>query len=181
MNELLTIALSSIYGLCPNTDPSLIGISTLNTLETTYDQPFSGCDAALSSGICESQLGWPKVAGGEYYGPSNLPKNGTNTLSNEAGTVTSPASGAVFTYTNGANTQVYTISAASVGKAVAATTSSSGKGGSSGSTIATGTGSAAGSAASSAATTKASAADINGPRLDMLFISAVLAMLVVTA
>jgi len=52
--------------------------------------------------------------GNTFYGPNNLPASGTQTLSNVAGTVTAPASGSVFTYTNGGDGQVYTISAASV-------------------------------------------------------------------
>ena len=88
----------------------------MDTLGTNYDNPFSGCASTLSNDICEAQLGWPKIAGGTCYGPSDLPASGTATLSNGVGTVTTPASGAVFTYTNGANTQVYTISAARVGK-----------------------------------------------------------------
>lgn len=144
---------SSIYGICPDTDPSLIGLSTVDTLGTNFDNPFSGCASSVSNDICEAQLGWPEVAGGTYYGPNNLPASGTATLSNQPGTVTSPASGAVFSYTNGANKQVYTITAASVGKAVATTTSGSKSVANAGTTTATGTGPAASTKANSGSTT----------------------------
>lgn len=172
----------SIYAICPDIDPTLIGLSTVDTLGTTYDNPFSGCASTLSNDICEAQLGWPKVAGGTYYGPSNLPASGTATLSNGAGTVTTPVSGAVFTYTNGANTQVYTISAVSVGKAVA-TTNSGGPGTTPkvGATTATGTGSAAstGSTASTSTSTstKASAGNTVVARWNILLLGAGLVLI----
>lgn len=43
-----------------------------------------------------------------------MPASGASTLYNVAGTVTAPASGDHFTYTNGGDGQVYTISAASM-------------------------------------------------------------------
>ncbi|KAG0646225.1 hypothetical protein D0Z07_8172 [Hyphodiscus hymeniophilus] len=106
-------SLSSIYSICPNTDPSLIGLSSVNQLETTLDTPFSSCGSYLAEFPCDTDLHFSAAAGGTFYGPDNLPASGTQTLSNLAGTVTAPASGAVFTYTNGADKQVYTISAAS--------------------------------------------------------------------
>lgn len=109
-----TNALYSIYGICSTTDPTLIGLSSVNQLETALDSPFDTCNSYLSEFPCESKLGFPPVAGGTFYGPDNLPRSGTATLSNLGGSVTSPASGAVFTYTNGGDTQVYTISAPNV-------------------------------------------------------------------
>ena len=152
---------NSIYAICPNTDPNLIGLSSVNLLETTLDTPFSTCGSYLTQFPCDSDLGFPSVAGGIFYGPDNLPASGNQTLSNLAGTVTSPASGAVFTYTNGANSQVYTISAASIsgtgsgatitGNGRATTTGKSGStsGGLHGTTTATGT---AGSASATKST-----------------------------
>jgi hypothetical protein len=105
---------SSIYGICPTTDPSLIGLSSVNNVETALDTPFDTCGSYLSEFPCDSKLGFPPVAGGHFYGPDNLPASGTATLSNLGGSVTSPVSGAVFTYTNGGDGQVYTISAANV-------------------------------------------------------------------
>ena len=108
------LMLNSIYGICPTTDPTLIGLSNVNQLETILDTPFDTCGSYLSEFPCGSKLGFTPVAGGTFYGPDNLPASGTATLSNLGGTVTSPASGAVFTYTNGGDGVVYTISAANV-------------------------------------------------------------------
>ena len=108
------LILNSIYGICPATDPNLIGMSTVNQLETVLDTPFDTCGSYLSEFPCNSKLGFPLVAGGVFYGPDNLPSSGTATLSNLGGTVTSPASGTVFTYTNAGDGVVYTISAANV-------------------------------------------------------------------
>lgn len=114
MNMVNTLTLYSIYGICSTTDPTLIGLSSVNQLETALDTPFDTCNSYLSEFPCESKLGFPPVAGGTFYGPDNLPRSGTATLSKLGGSVTSPASGAVFTYRNGGDTQVYTISAANV-------------------------------------------------------------------
>lgn len=107
-----TDTLHSIYGICPKTDPTLIGLSNINQIETSLDTPFNTCGSYLVEYPCDSKLGFPAVAGGTFYGPDNLPASGTETLSNLGGTVTSPASGAVFTYTNGGDSQIYTITAA---------------------------------------------------------------------
>jgi hypothetical protein len=128
--------LNSIYGICPTTDPTLIGLSNVNQLETIMDTPFDTCGSYLSEFPCAS-LGFTPVAGGTFYGPDNLPASGTATLSNLGGTVTSPASGAVFTYTNGGDGVVYTISAANVkdsgsGSEAQTTTATTADGGSSG-------------------------------------------------
>ncbi|KIM95259.1 hypothetical protein OIDMADRAFT_72181, partial [Oidiodendron maius Zn] len=110
----ISAGFSSIYGICPTTDPTLIGLSNVNQLETILDTPFDTCGSYLSEFPCGSKLGFTPVAGGTFYGPDDLPASGTATLSNLGGTVTSPASGAVFTYTNGGDGIAYTISAANV-------------------------------------------------------------------
>lgn len=143
----------SIYRICPTTDPSLIGLSSVNELETNLDTPFSSCSSYLTEFPCESDLGFPAAAGGTFYGPNNLPTSSTQPLSNVAGTVTSPASGAMFTYTDGGDSQVYTISAASFGDGGSgATATITGKSGHSGST-------AGGSSGSSTATGSAASAE----------------------
>lgn len=142
---------TSIYAICPSTDPTLIGLSSVQQVETTLDTPISDCQPYLEQYNCVSDLGFSQVVGNTFYGPSNLPATGTQTLSNVPGSVTAPASGNVFTYTNGGDGQVYTISAASV------------KAGSGGSATTTGkeaTGASGGSAntgsAATAAATKSS-------------------------
>lgn len=101
----------SIYETCPDTDPNLIGLSYVSQLETGFNQPFSECGNYMSSVDCQKDLGFTAVS--SIIQPGHTPASASGTLSNGAGTVTSPASGAVFTYTNAADSQVYTISAAS--------------------------------------------------------------------
>lgn len=106
--------MSSIYGICPDTDPSLVGLSYVQQLESLYDLPFTECGQYMSSYDCTKDLSF--TAASTFYDPADLPKSGSATLSNGPGTVTAPASGTVFSYTNAADSQVYTISAASAKK-----------------------------------------------------------------
>lgn len=166
----------SIYGLCPSTDPSLIGLSSVTQLETVLDTSFSSCSSYLTEFPCESELGFSAVAGGTFYSPDNLPANGTATLSNVAGTVTAPASGAVFTYTNGGDSQVYTISAASFDGGVSGGATTTGKSGDSGTTVA---GSSESSTATGTATSASATKSWGGklyPRIE-LTIAVVMAVL----
>ncbi|RFU30309.1 hypothetical protein B7463_g6022, partial [Scytalidium lignicola] len=142
----ISAALSSLYGTCPNTDPSLIGLSSIQEIETTLDTPFSSCGDYLSEFPCPS-LGFPN---GSYLTPSDQVPSGGDKLSNGGGVVTSPLSGAVFTYTNGGDGQVYTISAQGLGKA-----GSNGGSGSSGSGSGSGSGNGSGSGSESGSQTEA--------------------------
>jgi hypothetical protein len=144
----------SIYAICPTADPTLIGLSSVQQLETTIDTLLSDCQPCLSQFNCVSDLGFPQVAGNTFYGPNNLPASGTGTLFNVAGTVTTPASGSVFTYTNGGDNQVYTIPAGNAKAGSGGTTTITGKSGNATNGASTGTGSAA-----SATSTKSSGDD----------------------
>ncbi|KAF8913233.1 hypothetical protein CPB84DRAFT_1841622 [Gymnopilus junonius] len=93
----LSSALSTMYAICPDTNPNLIGLPAIQQLATILETPFDSCSASLSEFNCVSHLDFPDVPGGIFYNPSNLPLTGTATLSNLPGTVTAPASGAVFT------------------------------------------------------------------------------------
>ncbi|KDR77074.1 hypothetical protein GALMADRAFT_1327321 [Galerina marginata CBS 339.88] len=105
--------ISSFDNFCPTTDPAVTGLVHLNTSQTSITS-FSTCSPYLSQFNCTADLGFSSAAvGGTFLRPDNLPATGTATLTNVPGTVTAPASGTVFTYTN--NAQVYTISAANVG------------------------------------------------------------------
>ncbi|KAH8900101.1 hypothetical protein GQ53DRAFT_208742 [Thozetella sp. PMI_491] len=138
-NWRLTHEYRSIYSICPGTNPSLLGLSVFNSLETLLSTKFSSCNSYLSKYNCVEDLGFSSIASsGSYYATTNLPSSGTATLSNVDGAVTAPPSGSVFAYTQGGN-QVYTITAASANNAAATTTG--GGGGS-------GTGSAAAGSAS---------------------------------
>ncbi|RDW80155.1 hypothetical protein BP6252_04793 [Coleophoma cylindrospora] len=123
----LSASISSIYDICPNTDPNLIGLSLIQQYETALNTPFSSCDSYLAEFNCVSDLGFQNVPGGTFYSQGNLPAAGNNTLSNIAGTVTSPASGSVFTYTNSGDSQTYTITAASVNAGSQSTKAGGGK------------------------------------------------------
>lgn len=102
--------------MCPDTDPTLIGLSSVQQMETAYNTPFQSCGKYLAAYPCVSSLGFSKLDGTDYDSPDSLPKGGSGALSNKDGTVIAPASGSVFTYTNAADNQVYTISAAKAGK-----------------------------------------------------------------
>ncbi|KAK9326822.1 hypothetical protein V1520DRAFT_376679 [Lipomyces starkeyi] len=104
-------AISSIYSICPNTDPGLLDVNNILALFSSFDQPFSTCGQYLSSYNCGSDLGFSQVDGGTFYGPNNLPPIGTKTLSNGGGSITSPVGGATFTWTQ-PNNSPYTIVAA---------------------------------------------------------------------
>lgn len=102
------------YNICPDTDPTLIGLSNVSQLESQLNTPFDSCGSYLDTYDCISDLKYSIDGVSTYYKPTNLPKSGTATLSNAAGTVTAPVSGSVFTYTNGGDGTVYTITAAGV-------------------------------------------------------------------
>lgn len=107
-------SLLRFYNICPDTDPTLIGLSNVSQLESQVNTPFDSCGSYLNTYDCISDLSYSLDGVSTYYKPTNLPKSGTATLSNAAGTVTAPASGSVFTYTNGGDGVVYTITAAGV-------------------------------------------------------------------
>lgn len=58
------------------------------------------CAKYIEDTPCED-LGFspPGAKGAKFYAPGTFPSNGTQTLSNVAGAVTSPVSGSVYTYT----------------------------------------------------------------------------------
>lgn len=104
-----------IYGTCPTTNQDLVGLTIVENQEKLYNMNFSECASLLSKYNCVSDLGFSSVPGDKYLGPNDIPAKGTNSLTNWAGTVTAPASGTVFTYTDLANKSVYTATAASAG------------------------------------------------------------------
>ncbi|CAG9939620.1 unnamed protein product [Clonostachys rosea f. rosea IK726] len=128
-------ALSGIYETCPDTDPDLVGLSYVSQLETLYNQPFSACGSYMSSYDCQKDLSF--TAASSFISPGSAFTTGKGSLSNGAGSVTSPGSGSVFSYTNLADSVVYTITAASS----SGNHNSGGSGSSSGSAQASATGS----------------------------------------
>ncbi|KAF4341219.1 hypothetical protein FBEOM_4877 [Fusarium beomiforme] len=108
----LSGALSSIVEICPNTDPNLIGLKQIPTLESQVNVQYQECGKYLQAYDCSSVLSYSLEGVSTYLKPDDPLKTGTATLSNNRGTVTAPASGKVFSYTNGGDGTVYTITAA---------------------------------------------------------------------
>nr|RBQ94008.1 hypothetical protein FVER53263_09992 [Fusarium verticillioides] len=125
-------ALSSIVEICPKTDPNLIGLKQISALESELNVDYKSCGSYMETYDCSSQLSYSLDGVSTYYKPDDPLKTGTATLSNDPGSVTAPASGKVFSYTNGGDGTVYTITAAGVGKDNSGSKGSSDNDGSSG-------------------------------------------------
>lgn len=128
---LLLIMLSSTWDTCPDTKPSLLGA----------DEWFAGvltpghweeCGPYLEKYDCGGDLGYARAdAGGntKFYHPSSMPSNGTKTLSNVGGVVSTPVSGDTFTWTFSTG-QEYTVTVSSADATVTGTKTTGGSGGS---------------------------------------------------
>lgn len=139
--------LSSIWDTCPDTKPSLLAA----------DEWFAGvltpghweeCGPYLEKYDCAGDLGYARAdAGGntKFYHPSSMPSNGTKTISNVGGVVSTPVSGGTFTWTFGSTLQ-HTVTVSSTDATVTGTKTT---GGSDGSDV-TATSSATGTAESDA-------------------------------
>ncbi|KAK2591950.1 hypothetical protein QQS21_010354 [Conoideocrella luteorostrata] len=127
--------MSSIFEICPDTKPDLVGLASVSLIETQLNIKFSECQP-MTKINCASDLSFSLASVSSYYPPSNLPITGTATLSNKPGSVTAPPSGSVFTYTNGGDNYVYTITAASAGKGSDSGSQSAGSAGSAAATAA---------------------------------------------
>jgi hypothetical protein len=113
-----------MYDICPNTDPTLIGLNALPNAVAPY-YPWSGCVDSLNQFNCVTDLhSEPPLSTGAVYNPTDLPASGTQALTNIAGEVTSPASGSVFSYT--AIGLEFTVTALSINAFEATTTSQNG-------------------------------------------------------
>jgi hypothetical protein len=112
---------SSIWNVCPNTRPSEIGA------DYWYDaflrpHHWDECGPYLEKYDCGSDLGFAAESAGDTHTfpkPKNLPKNGTETLFNTGGVLSTPVSGATFTWTDGS--LLHAITAASTNNIVSAT------------------------------------------------------------
>jgi hypothetical protein len=143
--------LCSLAEICPETNPNLIGLNEINQVEQNLNVDYPNCGPYLEQFNCVSDLGFSLNGVSKYFGPSDPLTTGTNTLSNGGGTVTAPASGAVFTYTNGGDSQVYTITAANF----------NGRGSSGGSSSGSGTDSSSDSDSSQSASASATGSSSN--------------------
>ncbi|KAJ5484854.1 hypothetical protein N7539_004842, partial [Penicillium diatomitis] len=117
--------ISTIWTACPNTKPSEIGA------DSWYDSflkphGWDKCASYLERHDCADELGFSvDSAGGTkyFYQPGKLPQNGTQTLFNTGESLSTPASGATFCWTDGS--LIHTITAASFRASAPATTSDS--------------------------------------------------------
>lgn len=103
---------SRFFNICPDTQPTLIGISEVYTYIADLHQSWASCSPYMSAYDCTAELNFTNVAGGTFYTPDNLPASGTATLSIVAGTVSAPPLGTLFSYTNYYDSTIYTITAA---------------------------------------------------------------------
>ncbi|KAI0887858.1 uncharacterized protein GGS22DRAFT_197765 [Annulohypoxylon maeteangense] len=94
--------LSAFWAVCPNTDPSLLGINEIYDSLIANDKDWATCATDMDAFPCYSKLGYTPPGGnssGTFYEPNDFPQNGTATTSNIAGSITTPVSGAVYTWT----------------------------------------------------------------------------------
>lgn len=103
---------SSFLEICPATDPTLIGFNAIPQLEQQINEQFNQCEPHIDTYDCVSDLGYSLAGVSTYVKPTDPIQTGTASLSNVPGTVTSPASGKVFTWTNQGDGKVWTVTAA---------------------------------------------------------------------
>ncbi|KAJ5657554.1 uncharacterized protein N7484_001203, partial [Penicillium longicatenatum] len=118
---------STIWDTCPNTKPALLDVDGWNN---TLLEPngWASCGEYLDAYDCAGDLGFgAEDAGGTttFYKPGGLLKNGTGTLYN-TGSLTTPVSGATFTWTFG--TILHAVTAVSTDHVVATATATDSQG-----------------------------------------------------
>ncbi|KAI1090483.1 hypothetical protein F5B19DRAFT_463213 [Rostrohypoxylon terebratum] len=121
--------LSAYWAVCPNTDPALLGINEIYESLIANDEDWPTCATDMEAFPCYSKLGFTPPGGnssGTFYEPNHFPSNGTETVSNIAGSITSPVSGTMYTWTyNGVER---TVTVASVDATPTSTTGTDGSG-----------------------------------------------------
>jgi len=94
---------SRIYDTCPNTKPSLLGADNwYNAL--LANSKWEDCGKYLDAYDCAGDLGFGASSAGDthtFYKPGEFPKNGTQTLFNTGGVISTPVSGATFIWSYG--------------------------------------------------------------------------------
>jgi hypothetical protein len=127
---LLLMMLSSIWDTCPDIKPSLLGAEDWFAGALTPGH-WEECGPYLEKYDCGGDLGYARAdAGGntKFYHPSSMPSNGTKTMSNVGGVVSTPVSGDTFTWTFGtALEHVVTVSSADATVTGTKTTGGSGR------------------------------------------------------
>ncbi|KAI8713759.1 hypothetical protein NCS52_01221400 [Fusarium sp. LHS14.1] len=107
-------ALSAYWNICPDMDPNYLGVDYFfHSLMGGAWEKWPKCKFDNSTCHTEYNYTLPGNKDAKFYEPGEFPKNGTQTtMTNLAGTITSPISGATFTWTM--NSTAHTITAASV-------------------------------------------------------------------
>ena len=95
----------------PALDPKLIGLSNIQKIETAINTNFQNCGNYLDTFDCKNDLGFNMDGAESFLKPNDAPTTGTSTLSDAPGTMTA-VSGKIFSYTNGGDGTVCTITAA---------------------------------------------------------------------
>ncbi|KAM0713929.1 hypothetical protein Q7P37_010891 [Cladosporium fusiforme] len=97
-----SLLLSAYWDICPDTKPTLLGADDWTRF--LADHKWNKCEQYLEKYDCATTMGFGnKTSGGKsgFFAPGDLPENGTATLSNVDGAISSPVSGATFTWKNG--------------------------------------------------------------------------------
>ncbi|KAJ5757321.1 uncharacterized protein N7511_006015 [Penicillium nucicola] len=138
----MSAIISAIYDTCPDTKPSLLGVTEWNDA-VFVPNDWAECGPYLEAYDCAGDLGYGRADAGaisKYYQPSSMPSNGTKTLSNGNGVVSTPISGDTFTWQFGQSSRAlyHTVTVASANAVV--TGKGNASGGESSTTTATETG-----------------------------------------
>lgn len=114
---------SRFFDVCPNTNPTLIGLNVVLGFGSNAGMPWSNRISYLQNVDCVSSLGYEApLSTGVVYNPTNTPAPGTQTLFDLAGEMTTPASGATFTWVAYASSYEYVVTALSSEANVVTTT-----------------------------------------------------------
>jgi hypothetical protein len=161
----------SIFGLCPDTDPTLIGYDNVKSMLAFYDEPLADCAPYFEEYSCVGDLGFNDL--GVSYLTATPTSTGTQTLYTTGGSVTRPVSGSTFTWTaNGVPRTVTAAKAQNTGSSDSSTSASSASassGGSSGgsSAAASAAGTGTGDSASSSSSSSSSRGNSRGASLGL--------------
>lgn len=121
--------LYSIWDTCPDTQTSLLGADECGVLTPGH---WEECGPYLEKYDCAGDLGYARADAGsnsKFYHPSSMPSNGTKTMSNVGGVVSTPVSGDTFTWTFSTDLE-HTVTVSSADAAVTGTKTTGGSGGS---------------------------------------------------
>ncbi|CAI7645839.1 unnamed protein product [Penicillium glandicola] len=133
--------ISAIWDTCPGTKPSLLGADDWFAGALTPGH-WEECGPYLEAYDCAGDLGYGRAdAGGisNFYLPSSMPTNGTKTMSNVDGVVSTPVSGDTFTWTFGSSV-LHAVTASSADATVTGTGTKATSGGSDATATSTATG-----------------------------------------